>query len=206
MSKLGFTVYRYDNRTTSEILSTLKQYVCSSSNQDANAFGCAFFSHGEDNGELATFDDFINVKDLVEQTHHGKDLVGKPRLFFFQACRGGDYMDGPKFKSVANKGDTTLSWPQEADILCHFATTEGHLSFRSPVLGSWFIRNLTEVLDKYALELEFHHVLLRVNSGIAAIESQTSQAETSGKKQASQIQSQLTKELWFKDFKNKQKN
>ena len=84
MSKLGFTVYRYDNRTTSEILSSLKQYVCSSSNQDANAFGCAFFSHGEDNGELATFDDFINVKDLVEQTHHGKDLVGKPRLFFFQ--------------------------------------------------------------------------------------------------------------------------
>lgn len=202
MKKLGFTVYRYDNRTTSEIMSYLKQYVCSPSNKDVNAFGCAFFSHGEENGEMATFDDFISVKELIEQTHHGRDLIGKPRLFFFQACRGGYYMDGTKFKAVALGDNKTLSWPKEADILCHFATTEGHLSFRNPTHGSWFIRNLTEVLNKYALSHEFHHVLLRVNAGIAELESQTGQANTSGKKQASQIQSQLTKELWFGDFKN----
>lgn len=34
------------------------------------------------------------------------------------------------------------SWPLDADILIHYATTEGHLSWRSPVNGSWFIVTL----------------------------------------------------------------
>ena len=55
--------------------------------------------------------------------------------------------------------------------------SEGHLSFRNATHGSWFIRNLTDKIDKYGLKLEFHHVLLRVNAGIADIESQTGQGK-----------------------------
>jgi len=204
MKSLGFTVVRYDNRKTSEIKKYMKQYTTAEQNKTVNAFGCAFFSHGEQDGELATFDDFINVKDLVEQVHvkNAPNLVGKPKLFFFQACRGGQYMDGQKLQAVAFKANPVrISWPDAADILCHFATTEGHLSFRNPNHGSWFIRNLTDKIDKYGLKQEFHHVLLRVNAGIADIESQTGQVETSGKKQAAQIQSQMTKELHFGDYK-----
>ena len=64
----------------------MKQYTTTEKNKNVNAFGCAFFSHGEENGELATFDDFITVKDLVEHAHvkNSPYLVGKPKLFFFQ--------------------------------------------------------------------------------------------------------------------------
>ena len=64
----------------------MKQYTTTTQNARVNAFGCAFFSHGEEDGELATFDDFINVKDLVDHVHakNAPDLVGKPKLFFFQ--------------------------------------------------------------------------------------------------------------------------
>ena len=64
----------------------MKQYATAEQNARVNAFGCAFFSHGEENGKLATFDDFINVKDLVDQVHvkNAPLLIGKPKLFFFQ--------------------------------------------------------------------------------------------------------------------------
>ena len=40
------------------------------------------------------------------------------------ACRGGEYMDGNKLKAVAMcVPDKKLSWPDAADILCHYATT-----------------------------------------------------------------------------------
>ena len=54
---------------------------------------------------------------------------------------------------------------------------------------------MTDKIDNYALKHEFYNVLLRVNRGIAEIESQT------GKKQAAQIQSQMTKELHFGDYR-----
>ena len=86
MEKLGFSVYRYDNRKTDEIRKYLKQYTTAKSNENVNAFGCAFFSHGEEGGELATFDGFINAKEVVESVK-GQDapnLLSRPKIFFFQ--------------------------------------------------------------------------------------------------------------------------
>ena len=86
MEKLGFQVYRYDNRTTDEIRKYLKQYTSAQSNENVNAFGCAFFSHGEDGGELATYDGFINASEIVEfvQGQNAPYLIGRPKIFFFQ--------------------------------------------------------------------------------------------------------------------------
>ena len=86
MEKLGFSVYRYDNRTTQEVKKYLKQYTSATSNTNVNAFGCAFFSHGEEGGAMATYDGFINAKDVVESVHgqQAQHLIGKPKLFFFQ--------------------------------------------------------------------------------------------------------------------------
>ena len=86
MEKLGFTVRRYDNRTTQEIRTWLKKYTSATSNANVNAFGCALFSHGGEGGTMATYDGNINVKDVVESVHgqHAQDLIGEPKIFFFQ--------------------------------------------------------------------------------------------------------------------------
>ena len=139
MEKLGFVVIRYDNRKTAEIRKFLKQYTSAQSNENVNAFGCAFFSHGEEGGQLATYDGFINASEIAEsvQGQNAPYLIGKPKIFFFQgdiifklcfkivlACRGGHYMDGIQLKAVAlSTEDKKLSWPDAADILCHYATT-----------------------------------------------------------------------------------
>lgn len=71
-------------------------------------------------------------------------------MFIVQACRGHEYMEGWRVKAgttekVAN-APVYRSWPLDADILIHYATTEGHLSWRSPVNGSWFVSTLSGIL------------------------------------------------------------
>ena len=90
MEKLGFVVRRYDNLRTQEIQTWLKKYTSATSNANVNAFGCALFSHGCEGGTMATYDGNINVKDVVESVHgqHAQDLIGKPKIFFFQGLSG----------------------------------------------------------------------------------------------------------------------
>ena len=46
--------------------------------------------------------------------------------------------------------DTTKIIPDECDFLIGFATVIGYASFRSTSKGSFYIKTLTENLDKYA--------------------------------------------------------
>jgi len=204
MSDLGFTVKIYDNLKTRDIMMKIKKYSSSTSNSRTNAFGMAYLSHGETGGKLATYDDYINLNDMIQPFKEAKDLIGKPKIFIIQACRGSEYMDGNDVRAVAY-GDTQqqYSWPVDADIICAFPTTEGHASWRNPRVGTWFIFDLMQQIKEFGKKIEFHHLLLRVNAMTSLRESNTPSNDYSHKKkQVSQIQSQLTKQLWFGDFKS----
>jgi len=209
MTSIGFTVRVYDNFRTKGVLDKIEKYAMNKEMENCNAFGLALLSHGHENGDLATFDGMTNVKKIIGQVKNSKSLVGKPKLFFFQACRGGKYMDAEITQVAVRADDRPLTWPREADIICLFATVEGYFSYRNPVDGSWLVLNLchqiNQWLERYnedkANDLEFHHLLIRVNAAISQMASRTNDKRTSGKKQVSVIQSQLTKELYFTDYK-----
>jgi len=208
MTSIGFTVRVYDNFRTKGVLEKIEKYAMNEEMRKCNAFGLAFLSHGHENGDLATFDGMTNVKTVIGQVKGSTLLAGKPKLFFFQACRGNTYMDAQVTQVAVRADDRPLTWPREADIICLFATVEGYFSYRNPVDGSWLVLNLChqinqwlENYEKNKTDLEFHHLLIRVNAAIAQMASRTNDPRTSGKKQVSVIQSQLTKELYFTDFK-----
>lgn len=208
MTGIGFTVRVYDNFRTKGVLEKIEKYAMNEEMGKCNAFGLAFLSHGHENGDLATFDGMTNVKTVIGQVKGSTLLAGKPKLFFFQACRGNTYMDAQVTQVAVRADDRPLTWPKEADIICLLATVEGYFSYRNPVDGSWLVLNLChqinqwlENYEKNKTDLEFHHLLIRVNAAIAQMASRTNDPRTSGKKQVSVIQSQLTKELYFTDFK-----
>ena len=72
-----------------------------------------------------------------------------------------------------------LTWPEEADIICFFSTTEGYSSFRCWLaielynqikewLENWEnARQIGEVED-----MEFHQLLIRVNARIGTFQAQ----------------------------------
>jgi len=86
----------------------------------------------------------MNILDFINPMRKNRTLIGKPKvkkfissfdlfnfsqLFFVQACRGHDYMEGWRGRAGAQVTQeakpfrTPRTWPVDADVLVHYATT-----------------------------------------------------------------------------------
>ena len=73
----------------------------------------------------------------------------------------------------------------------------GYYSWRNNAEGSWFIRVLCAVFDRYGSTLELLQLMTRVNYHVAQFLSSTAAPEFSNKKQIPDIATRLTKEVYF---------
>ena len=67
-----------------------------SKHRNRNCFVLTIISHGDSNNYI--FDKNgergWNIEDLIEEISDIPNLIGKPKLFFIQACRGGKFLNG----------------------------------------------------------------------------------------------------------------
>ncbi|XP_048248459.1 caspase-3-like [Haliotis rufescens] len=130
---LGFKVHRYDNLTSSAMVETLTAIADMEIHSKSDCFACAILSHGGD----AVIPDNTPGAVLLERQDYvlGVDggvvlvasiisifsdtrcpgLVGKPRLFFFQACRGTNMDSGVGVKVRKTKVNPDVRTPREGD-------------------------------------------------------------------------------------------
>ena len=191
---LGFIVELYNNPARSEI----KEALRAAANEDysnLSCCACALLSHG-DEGFIYGTDGAMNIKDLTS-LFRTKGLAGKPKLFFFQACQGSEYMDS--YDSVdgpgAEKKDTWL--PVESDFLFCYSTVKGYYSWRNSKRGSWFMETLVQVFRNYAHKMDIFRMLMRVNSIVAHRKSRTDDVATDNKCQIGSFITQMRKEFFF---------
>lgn len=193
-TKLGYKVKIYNDQTVEQ----MKQVLISASKEDHSccaSFICVLLSHG-DEGVFFGTDGSIELKYLTSlfRGDRCQSLVGKPKLFFIQACRGTDLDAGIE----ADSGDSTTKIPVEADFLYAFSTAPGYYSWRNTMTGSWFIQSLCDMIGKYGKELELQHIMTRVNHKVAVeFESISGSPGFHAKKQIPCIVSMLTKEMYF---------
>ncbi|XP_058653092.1 caspase-3b isoform X3 [Onychostoma macrolepis] len=195
-SKLGFKIKVYNDQTVSQMRDLLTKVSKEDHSQSA-MFACVLLSHGED-GMIFGTDDCIEVKELFAlfRGDRCKSLVGKPKLFFIQACRGTGLDAGIECDSVSEEG--TQKIPVEADFLYVYSTAPGYYSWRNVANGSWFISSLCEMLSKYSKQLEIMQIMTRVNHKVALdFKSSSNLPGFDGMKQIPCIVSMLTKELYF---------
>lgn len=83
--ELGFVVEYHRNITVYEIRKAFKKMATSDYSQ-YSAFACCVLSHGQE-GILYGTDGTVDIKELTA-FFRGKNLAGKPKMFFFQACQG----------------------------------------------------------------------------------------------------------------------
>lgn len=208
-SEIGFQVEMYNDLKVATMLKVLKEaaddydYNCKS-----DCFACAVLTHGEE-GIVYGADDKFETKLLFEhfKGNKCKGLVGKPKLFFIQACQG-DQFDGGKDVNVYDAkgkmpGDRdniqVHKIPSEADFLIAYSVVPGFFSWRNSSNGSWFIQALSEVLTKHWRDMDLLTIMTRVNKKVAFdFESKTGKAFMNEKKQIPCVTSMLTKEVWFK--------
>ncbi|KAM5287578.1 caspase-6 isoform 1-T1 [Hipposideros larvatus] len=208
---LGFEVKCFNDLKAEELLLTIHE-ASISSHVDADCFLCVFLSHGEGN-HIYAYDAKIEIQTLTGLFKGDKcqSLVGKPKIFIIQACRGNqhdvpviplDVVDHKTAKPDANVTEvdaaSVYTLPAGADFLMCYSVAEGYYSHRETVNGSWYIQDLCELLRKFGSSLEFTELLTLVNRKVSQRRVAFCQDRSAiGKKQVPCFASMLTKKLYF---------
>ncbi|XP_026215413.1 caspase-6-like isoform X2 [Anabas testudineus] len=217
LKDLGFDVKSYDSYEQAQVEELINK-AAKADHSDADCFLLVFLSHGEDE-HVYTRDGKISVKDIVSKFKgtECKSLVGKPKIFIWQACRGDQHDDPvtacdavdsrPMTNEVVVDAAAVHTLPAGADFIMCYSVAEGYYSHRETMKGSWYIQDLCELLGEYGKSLEFTHLLSLVNRKVAQRGVEKSRGHIGksedqiGKKQVPCFSSMLTKKLYFRPKK-----
>ena len=174
LKSLQFEVRYFSDKKLHEIKDILHE-VSLEDHSNNDCFLVTVMTHGGKGGQIDAADRNYSVQVLWENFlgENCKTLIGKPKLFFIQACRG-DMVDFgvllyPKpieKKNISDEVDAQSTKPifvipTMADVLVMYSTLDGHAAFRSPVEGAWFIQVLCKELNS-TTKLDLLHILTRV--------------------------------------------
>ena len=185
---LGFHIERFQDLTSKQI----KQLMENIRDYDHSQLSClvvCVLTHGV-NGEIYGTDGVLVAVEDLSHTFTGSKcptLLGKPKIFLLQACRGGKFDHGVKYeqtddgeekvivdeKLVLGEEDETdgggysQALPDEADFLLAYATTPGFVSWRNSAFGTWFIKAFTDTMYEKAHEDHIMDILTEVNRKVA---------------------------------------
>lgn len=181
-------------------------------------------THGKEDGKVFASDEEFLVQHLWEPFlgNSCNGLIGKPKLFFIQASRGGmmdsgicfnpkpnhnrayDMIDSKSNHKKKKNDKRSFMIPSNADFLVMFSSAEGYISFRNPSSGSWFIQTLCKELEENIRE-----DLLTILTGVIRSVAFTrhsfvpDNSELDDMKQIPTIMSMLTKTVHFIPKKSK---
>ncbi|XP_068583034.1 caspase-6-like [Cebidichthys violaceus] len=210
LKELNFEVRAYDNCKQVEVLDKISE-AAEDNHSEADCFLLVFLSHGE-NDHVYTYDGKISIQNITSlfKGDKCKSLVGKPKIFILQACRG-DKHDDPvtacdavdnEVNEVVVDASAVYTLPAGADFIMCYSVAEGYYSHRETINGSWYVQDLCELLQKYGDSLEFTELLTLVNRKVSMRSvGNSSDRNAIGKKQVPCFASMLTKKLYFRQKK-----
>ncbi|RXN00253.1 Caspase-8 [Acipenser ruthenus] len=151
---LGFDIVCLEDLTRKEILKEIEQYQNLTDHKDRDCFMCCILSHGE-KGKIYGTDGRTVLINEITKPFSGKNcplLIGKPKVFFIQACQGqkaqlGLPIEADSYTSELEEDALVPdSIPEDADFLVGMATVEDYVSFRDTSKGTWYIQSLCQNL------------------------------------------------------------
>ncbi|XP_071478889.1 caspase-6-like [Diadema antillarum] len=176
---------------------------------DSDCFMCVFLTHGDD-GIIYGRDQTLELQELFDffRGENCPTLVGKPKLFLIQACRGEKHEIGVKgFDAVDSAEEESMTVtdsgarptvPAAADMLLSYSVVQGYYSHRDTAYGSWYVQALAKILSLHGTTMEITEILTLLNQLISqrAVE-RCLDSRMIGKKQMPCFMSMLTKKLIF---------
>ena len=175
--ELDFTVKEYTDLSQHEMENQFNTASEKTDHTSYDMFVSVVMSHGGAQDKIFGSDgNYTTVERLMASFLPSKcpSLSGKPKLFFFQSCRGpGEQTQAPQpgeSKAFDWRADSTLSsttFPHEADFLLAFSTPPGYVAYRSERSGSIYIQILVDTLRKYHSTTHLLDMLTEVNRRVA---------------------------------------
>ena len=143
--------------------------------KDHDSFICCILSHGDTSGVEGVDGEHIPVGELASLVNGNNcsKLLGKPKIFFIQACRGENIpepleLDNTKVEDIVTVDGTKYnSLPPEADFFFSFSTCQDNVASRSKEKGCAYIQELSAVLEKYASTLNLYEMTMLVHDRVS---------------------------------------
>lgn len=157
---LGYKVHLYRNVDYDGMFSILKK-IQQFDHTPYDSFVCCILSHGSKDTVLASNNLQVNIGDLTAYLNGEKcpSLVGKPKLFFIQACRGEKLQ-----KRVTVDGE---GLPNTSDFFFSFAVPFGYRAFQHVEKGSWYVTELCRALGEHAVYAPLIEIMHLVHQRVA---------------------------------------
>ncbi|XP_043095770.1 caspase-22 [Puntigrus tetrazona] len=203
---LGFLVEVEKDKTADQIKALMIQY--SEDARHGDCFVCCIMSHGNEAGLMGCDDQICPLNDITSpfDGDNCPALVGKPKVFIIQACRGHKMQTKVVVKDGAGvshmkKSGKVYSIAKDSDFLIALSTVEGYVSLRSEYSGSWFIQSFCKHLKEGSEQgQDILRILTHVNNEVSLEEGfiQDKNNEIVDAKMIPQPQFTLRKLLIFK--------
>jgi len=167
---LEFDFKDYQNFTKSQIEQLMKEQA-SDDHSKSDCFLCVVMSHGNEDKIVTSDNMVISFEEIMAPIQLCETLNDKPKLFFFQACRGnneiekrvksrpdsgqsnsGEKISDCKPRDIQSDSGTSNTNKKtqigaKTDLLVYNATLPGHYAFGTEAEGTFFIKSVCEVLN-----------------------------------------------------------
>ena len=176
--QLSFVVHTYVNMTSFDMEKAFTE-AAEKQSREYDCFVAIILTHGwKQNLLLGVEGGYVSLDNIISKFNNQncKELIGKPKLFFIQACRGEQFDSGVNNSLLMNVADAVgfidtdvetnklpLTIPTWSDTMICFSTIDGYVSLRNTTTGSWFGDALIKVLCSNACQTELHELLTLVN-------------------------------------------
>lgn len=216
--QLSFEVIVRENLTAQQMKELVKEESLNPAHHNADMFILFVLSHGCHGNIYGTDVENVSIdKDITScfSPENCPALMGKPKIFFIQACQGElrgrvyspDSAEGDAISEIDPKliekmkelqlGDKEGYVPEyfnRQDVVMSYATVRGYRAWRRTDLGSWFVRCLVYVFSRRSHSEHLLDMLTEVNALLT-------QLKTSGVEgrygQLAEKSDTLTKKLYF---------
>jgi hypothetical protein len=191
---LEFDFKLCDNFKAEEIEQEM-QIQASIDHSQSDCFLCVVMSHGNDEDKFLTSDNKkISFEQIMAPIKLCETLKDKPKLFFFQACRGKGDMRKEIYNFKPTEAKLTKTIDYESDVLVYHSTFHDYKSWaKNPKIykeGTIFIKSVCTVLSEaYRMlpnNLSLSQMITKINKNVS-----------DQKYQLSDPKNTLTKEVFF---------
>ena len=209
---LEFKVKLVENLTKSKIEKRLQKIAIKIDHKDFDCFLCVVMSHGNEDKIVTSDSELISFEEIMAPIKSCPSLVNKPKMFFFQACRGENKIESrpssacsttsfkgalmndtsPSSNLQSNvKKNIATNFKNESDLLIYYSTLPNHLSWSvDKNEGTIFIKSVCDVFAKAYKNLPNNLSLSQMYTEINKRVSKTEQ-------QISELLSRMKEEVYF---------
>lgn len=206
---LGYQLHEgkvHENCTAVEMVSLLETVAESNSQHDSVVVFIG--THGEKDRVYGSDDEPVFIEEIQSIFIKSEKLVGKPKIFFIQACRG---REKPESSRVQNDGDSDdesfILVPRDSDLFFGFATSPNTKAYRftnkrdgheEDDIGSWYVIELCKIMQEHYKDKDLVSMVTAVHRQVATRKEYTKPlTKKSFSKQSPQLVSTLTGPVYF---------